>query len=134
MNSNFRNFAIWIIIGLLLVALFNLFQNPGQRSRANEISYSQFLTEVDNQNVRKVTITDNIVTGEFTDGRLFQTTTLFRSAALAEIGRIAEERGDWNRAIGAYERIISAGGKQEWTAMAEGRIAAIRDAGVTAGG
>ncbi|HKJ61683.1 MAG TPA: ATP-dependent metallopeptidase FtsH/Yme1/Tma family protein, partial [Hyphomicrobiales bacterium] len=42
MNSNFRNFAIWIIIGLLLVALFNLFQNPGQRSRANEISYSQF--------------------------------------------------------------------------------------------
>ncbi len=74
MNSNFRNFAIWIIIGLLLVALFNLFQNPGQRSRANEISYSQFLTEVENQNVRKVTIADNTVTGEFTDGRTFLTT------------------------------------------------------------
>ena len=84
MNSNFRNFAIWIIIGLLLVALFNLFQNPGQRSRANEISYSQFLTEVDNQNVRKVTITDNIVTGEFTDGRLFQTTTPPNDSQLAE--------------------------------------------------
>ena len=25
MNSNFRNFAIWVFIGLLLVALFNLF-------------------------------------------------------------------------------------------------------------
>jgi len=74
MNSNFRNFAIWIIIGLLLVALFNLFQNPGQRSRANEISYSQFLTEVDGQNVRKVTISDNLISGEFTDGRTFQTT------------------------------------------------------------
>jgi len=58
----------------------------------------------------------------------------FRVAALAEIGRIAEDRGDWNAAIGAYERIISAGGQAEWTAMAEGRITAIREAGVTAGG
>jgi TolA-binding protein len=58
----------------------------------------------------------------------------FRIAALAEIGRIAEERGDWNTAIGAYERIIAAGGKAEWTQMAEGRITAIREAGVTTGG
>ena len=33
MNSNFRNFAIWVFIGLLLVALFNLFQSPGVRVR-----------------------------------------------------------------------------------------------------
>ena len=39
MNSNFRNLAIWVVIGLLLMALFNLFQNPGQRRRGNEISY-----------------------------------------------------------------------------------------------
>ena len=56
----------------------------------------------------------------------------FRVAALAEIGRIAEERGDWDLAIGAYERIIATGGKAEWTAMAEERIRAIREAGVTA--
>lgn len=30
MNTNFRNFAIWVIIALLLIALFNLFQNPAQ--------------------------------------------------------------------------------------------------------
>jgi len=58
----------------------------------------------------------------------------FRIAALAEIGRIAEERGDWNAAIGAYERILAAGGKPEWRTLAEERIAAIRAAGVTAGG
>ncbi len=63
-----------------------------------------------------------------------QATDPFRVAALAEIGRIAEERGDWGVAIGAYERIIAAGGKPEWTAMAEDRLAAIREAGVTAGG
>ena len=33
MQSNFRNFAIWVVIALLLVALFNLFQNPSQRRR-----------------------------------------------------------------------------------------------------
>jgi len=35
MNSNFRNFAIWVFIGLLLVALFNLFQSPGVHVRGN---------------------------------------------------------------------------------------------------
>jgi cell division protease FtsH len=73
MNSNFRNFAIWIIIGLLLVALFNLFQNPGQRARANEITYSQFLSEVEAQNIRSVTISGNQLSGKFSDGRNFQT-------------------------------------------------------------
>ncbi|WP_088347870.1 MULTISPECIES: ATP-dependent zinc metalloprotease FtsH [Rhodomicrobium] len=73
MNSNFRNFAIWIIIGLLLVALFNLFQNPGQRARANEITYSQFLGEVESQNIRSVVIAGNNLSGKFADGRTFQT-------------------------------------------------------------
>ena len=31
MNPNFRNFALWVIIFLLVVALVLLFQNPGQR-------------------------------------------------------------------------------------------------------
>ena len=47
MNSNFRNFAIWVIIGLLLIALFNLFQSPGTRMRTNEISFSKLLVEVE---------------------------------------------------------------------------------------
>ncbi len=58
----------------------------------------------------------------------------FRVAALAEMGRIAEERGDWQRAINVYQQIIAAGGKPEWRAMAEQRIAAIQAAGVVAGG
>ena len=43
MNSNFRNFAIWVIIGLLLIALFNLFQGPVPRGSSDEINYSEFL-------------------------------------------------------------------------------------------
>ena len=73
MNSNFRNFAIWVIIGLLLIALFNLFQTPGQRARSHEISFSQLLTEVDSGNVRDVTISGKQISGHFSDGRTFQT-------------------------------------------------------------
>ncbi|MGE5260666.1 MAG: ATP-dependent zinc metalloprotease FtsH [Actinomycetota bacterium] len=73
MNSNFRNFAIWVFIGLLLVALFNLFQSPGVHVRGNEISFSQLLSEVDSGNIQDVTIAGNTITGHFTDGRNFQT-------------------------------------------------------------
>ena len=72
MNSNFRNFAIWVIIALLLIALFNMFQSPAQRARANEISFSQLLTEVDNGKIGEVTIAGNSISGKFTDGRPFQ--------------------------------------------------------------
>ena len=45
MNPNFRNFALWVIIFLLVVALVMLFQNPGQRTQTADISFSQLLTE-----------------------------------------------------------------------------------------
>src|SRR4026208_1612187 len=73
MNSNFRNFAIWVFIGLLLVALFNLFQSPGVHGRGNEISFSQLLTEVEGGSIQDVTIAGNQITGHFNDGRSFQT-------------------------------------------------------------
>ena len=63
MNSNFRNLAIWVVIGLLLMALFNLFQNPGQGRRGNEISYSEFLAGVEAGNVSEVTIAKHRISG-----------------------------------------------------------------------
>jgi len=73
--NNFRNFAVWVIIALLLFALFNLFQGPGQRTASSEISYSQFLEKVDTGEVRNVTIAGEQVTGNYADGRGFQTYT-----------------------------------------------------------
>jgi cell division protease FtsH len=67
MNSNFRNLAIWVVIGLLLMALFNLFQNPGQGRRGNEISYSEFLAGVDSGNVAEVTIAKHRISGSYRD-------------------------------------------------------------------
>ena len=52
MNANLRNFALWVIIVLLLLALFTLFQNPGQHTTSQDVSFSQLLNEVDQGRVR----------------------------------------------------------------------------------
>jgi cell division protease FtsH len=73
MNANLRNFALWVIIVLLLLALFTLFQNPGQRTSSQDISFSQLLTEVDANHVRDVVIQGPEIHGTFTNGSSFQT-------------------------------------------------------------
>src|SRR5215212_6401788 len=73
MNANLRNFALWVIIVLLLLALFTLFQNPGQRASSQDISFSKLLTEVDACKVRDVLIQWPDIHVTFTDGRSFAT-------------------------------------------------------------
>src|SRR5262245_27415850 len=74
MNANLRNFALWVIIVLLLLALFTLFQNPDQHSTSSDISYSQLLNEIDQDHVRDVTIQGHEIRGTYIDGRgSFQT-------------------------------------------------------------
>src|SRR6266850_254515 len=73
MNANLRNFALWVIIVLLLLALFTLFQSPGQRTNSQDISFSQLLTEVDQGRVRDVVIQGPDIHGTFTNGSSFQT-------------------------------------------------------------
>jgi cell division protease FtsH len=74
MNPNYRNFALWAIIALLLIALFNLFQSPQQRANSTEIEYSRFLQDVTNGKVKAVTIAGNRISGTYSDnGSSFQT-------------------------------------------------------------
>ncbi|WP_091523545.1 ATP-dependent zinc metalloprotease FtsH [Aerobium aerolatum] len=74
MNPNYRNLALWAIIAVLLIALFNLFQAPQQRGMAREIPYSEFLREVDAGRVTTVTIAGERITGTYGDASTgFQT-------------------------------------------------------------
>ncbi|QGZ34827.1 ATP-dependent zinc metalloprotease FtsH [Stappia indica] len=72
MNANFRNFALWVIIGLLLIALFQLFQSPGQRTVSNDIPFSQFLNQAEQGDVREVTIQGQQIIGSYNSGGSFQ--------------------------------------------------------------
>jgi cell division protease FtsH len=68
MNSNFRNLAIWVVIVLLLVALFNLFQgSAGRGGRGDVISYSDFLAGVETGNVADVVIQKHRIEGTYRD-------------------------------------------------------------------
>ena len=76
MNNFGRNLALWVIVALLLVTLFNLFQPSGSASsRGTQVAYSDFINEVGAGHVRDVTIQGRIVSGQLTDGRTFQTYT-----------------------------------------------------------
>jgi cell division protease FtsH len=74
--SNFgRNLALWVIIALLLVVLFNLFQPGASHPASSMVAYSDFITEVNGGHVRDVTIQGRTVSGTLSDGRAFQTYT-----------------------------------------------------------
>jgi cell division protease FtsH len=71
--NNLRNLALWILIALLLVFLFNMFQNTGQHQNPSVITYTQFNQEVVQGQVAKVMIQDKQIKGELTNGQPFTT-------------------------------------------------------------
>jgi cell division protease FtsH len=72
--NNLRNLGLWILIAVLLVFLFNLFQGNGTHATASAITYSKFNEEVTQNQVRKVTFQGEQVKGEMVTGQSFTTT------------------------------------------------------------
>ncbi|MBW8271225.1 ATP-dependent zinc metalloprotease FtsH [Caldovatus aquaticus] len=71
MNNFGRNLALWVIVALLLVALFNLFQPSGvQRGTAREVAYSDFLSDVNQGRVREVVIQGRTIIGQGPEGTI----------------------------------------------------------------
>ena len=73
MKNFSKNIALWIIIGLLLVALFNLFQNSPNSRSSSKISFSDFIAATEAGNISEVNIIGNYVEGYLDDGRPFTT-------------------------------------------------------------
>ncbi len=68
-----RNLALWIIIALLVFALFDLFQNSAPRGALQSVTYSDFIAEVDSGEVRDVTLKGHTINGVLRDGRTVTT-------------------------------------------------------------
>ncbi|MCK6454006.1 MAG: ATP-dependent zinc metalloprotease FtsH [Alphaproteobacteria bacterium] len=68
-----KNLALWIIIALLLVALFNLFQTSSSRGPQTSVAYSDFLSMVQNGQVKDVVIQGSAIHGHYTSGGAFAT-------------------------------------------------------------
>ncbi len=73
MNNFGKNLALWIVIGLLLVALFNLFQTSSSHGPQSTLAFSDFLNDVKHGQVADVTIRGHNISGHFTDSRGFST-------------------------------------------------------------
>jgi cell division protease FtsH len=69
LNNTIKNIAIWIVIAIVLMTLFNQFASKS----AGEVPmiYSQFIQEVKQGRVAKVTIEGRVLRGETNDGKKF---------------------------------------------------------------
>ncbi len=69
MNSFSKNLFLWIAISLVMVVLFNLFNQP--QNPKKELSYSAFLNKVENGEVVSVQIQGQNITGTTVDQKKF---------------------------------------------------------------
>jgi cell division protease FtsH len=64
---------MWAIIVFLTIGLYNMFKHPHNIQQKNDISFSEFLKEVDNDRVAQVNIEGNNISGTLSDGKNFTT-------------------------------------------------------------
>ncbi len=62
---------MWLVIGLTMILLFNLFNKP--QSNVTSLTYSEFMTSVNNKAINRVTISGDVLSGTLQDGKPFQT-------------------------------------------------------------
>ena len=70
MNDMAKNLLLWLVIAAVLLTVFN---NFSVQSPTEQLNYSQFITEVQNERVRKVVIDGLVISGERSDSSRFET-------------------------------------------------------------
>lgn len=71
MSDMAKNLILWVVIAVVLMSVFSNFQNEG--TTAQEVPYSQFLSEVDSGQVDSVTMQGPVIRGTRGDGSNFST-------------------------------------------------------------
>ena len=71
--GNARNIAFWVVLFLLILALFNLFSGSGNTLQSQNISYSEFVRAVESEQVSRATLDGEQIRYRSTDGRDYVT-------------------------------------------------------------
>jgi cell division protease FtsH len=71
--GNARNIAFWLILFLLILALFNLFSGSGNTLQSRSVPYSDFVAAVDDGTIGEVTIDGETIRYRGTDGTEYTT-------------------------------------------------------------
>jgi cell division protease FtsH len=70
-KETWKTILIWLVIGVSIIALFNLFSAPQKTEK--EIIFSEFLLKLQDSQVAEVQIKENTITGKLKDGTQFKT-------------------------------------------------------------
>ncbi len=70
MNDMAKNLVLWLIIAAVLVTVMNNFSSP---SESNKLNYSEFIQQVQDGSVKRVTVDGFIISGIRGDGSSFET-------------------------------------------------------------
>ena len=71
MNQMSKNLALWLVLGLIFLLLFNVFNK--QHGREPEIVFSEFVSAVEKGDVLEVTIQGHNIQGKYKTGERFRT-------------------------------------------------------------
>ena len=71
MNTFYKNLSMWLVIGLTMILLFNLFNKP--QATTTQLTYSEFMSSVERKAITRVTISGDMITGVLQDGKPFHT-------------------------------------------------------------
>jgi len=72
LNQFYKNLALWLVIGLVFIALFNGFFNRPV-APASDVIFSEFMDKVDTDQVTEVQVQGDNISGMFADGTPFET-------------------------------------------------------------
>ncbi|MCW5700526.1 MAG: ATP-dependent metallopeptidase FtsH/Yme1/Tma family protein, partial [Rhodospirillales bacterium] len=68
-----KNLALWVIIALAVLFLFNMFQGSAPRGSHQPLAYSDFISRVESGEVQEVTIKGREIVGRYRDGQALAT-------------------------------------------------------------
>ncbi len=92
MNNTTRNLFLWAAIGAILFVIFQMFPGSSSRQMTPQVSYSQFMNDVNDGRVSKVTISGHNILGQTKDGHSFITYVPDTSVAVAKLTDKAEKK------------------------------------------
>jgi len=103
LNTFTKNLFLWITIILVVLLLFNLFQNGNSGRVSTELAYSDFVESVKAGNIREVTISGNSISAATTSGRTITTfspqganiVSLLENSGVRIIGKPVEREVSW---------------------------------------
>ncbi|MBF8279118.1 MAG: ftsH [candidate division NC10 bacterium] len=85
MNPFFKNLALWLVIGLIMVLVFNIFNQSQPQEK--EMIFSDFMARVAKGEVSEVVVKGSDIKGKLTSGESFRTYTPDDKDMISELRR-----------------------------------------------